>query len=47
MFEKGYCENDQEYLECLCSHEPMWDDLLSDKSLPLANYITAFQSAKK
>lgn len=46
-FERGYCENDQEYLECLCSHEPMWDDLLYDKSHSLSKYISAFQSARK
>jgi len=46
IFEKGYCENDQEYLECLCSLEPSWDELMDDPSLPLANYISAFQSAK-
>lgn len=46
IFERGYCINDQEYLECLCKQESHWDRLFDEDELPLSNYIHAFQSAK-
>jgi len=46
IFEKGYCANDQEYLECLCSRESEWDDLLETEGSSLSNYISAYHSAK-
>ena len=46
-YERGYCINDQEYLECLCSRESEWNALLEANDNPLNNYITAFYSAKK
>ena len=46
IFERGYCINDQEYLECLSKLESHWDDLLNGKNIPLSNYIHAFNSAK-
>jgi type I restriction-modification system DNA methylase subunit len=47
MFEKGFCSNDQEYLECLCLREDEWDDLLDNPEDELGNYINAFNSARK
>ncbi|MFW9873644.1 MAG: N-6 DNA methylase [Candidatus Thorarchaeota archaeon] len=47
FFEQGYCMNDQEYLECLCSRENQWNSLLEENNLILKNYIKAFASAKK
>jgi hypothetical protein len=46
VLEKGFCENDQEYLECLCSRESSWNELFENQSLPLGKYISVFQSAK-
>ena len=46
IFERGYCINDQEYLECLCNQEFYWDKLFNEKDLPLSKYIHAFHSAK-
>jgi len=46
-YERGYCKNDQEYLHCLGSFEPQWNTLFEDSSQPLANHISAFQSAKQ
>ena len=46
--ERGYCINDQEYLECLGSHELSWNKLFEENhNLPLANHISAFYSAKQ
>lgn len=47
ILERGYCINDQEYLECLCSYESHWDSLLEDNEHPLNHYISAFYSAKQ
>jgi len=44
---RGYCINDQEYLQCLCSKELEWDTLLETNNHPLSNYIDAFKSSKK
>ena len=46
FLERGYCNNDQEYLECLCRYESEWDDLLGGTDLPLSSHIQAFKSAK-
>ncbi|MFX1450549.1 MAG: N-6 DNA methylase [Promethearchaeota archaeon] len=46
IFDRGYCTNDQEYLECLCKLEPQWNNLLINKNMPLSKYIHAFYSAK-
>lgn len=45
-FDRGYCINDQEYLDCLCSREDKWNELLENPNLPLSNYIKCFFSAK-
>ncbi|MBD3215030.1 MAG: N-6 DNA methylase [Candidatus Lokiarchaeota archaeon] len=47
IFEKGFCKNDQEYLECLCSRESEWDKLLDNPNSNLGTYIKAFKSARK
>ncbi|MHA1755344.1 MAG: HsdM family class I SAM-dependent methyltransferase, partial [Promethearchaeota archaeon] len=47
IFDKGYCSDDQEYLECLYSHQAEWDALLTDSSSTLGNYIIAYKSARK
>ena len=41
-YNRGYCINDQEYLECLCSREVEWNNLFDDPTLPLGNYVKAF-----
>lgn len=48
IFERGYCINDQEYLECLCSRESEWESLLDNQSNnKLKHFIDAFKSARK
>jgi len=44
--ERGYCINDQEYLECLCKRESSWNDLLEGNDIPLTAHIQGFRSAK-
>ena len=46
VFERGYCINDQEYLECLCGQEASWNRLFDTEDHPLSNYIHSFYSAK-
>jgi len=47
IFERGYCKNDQEYLDCLCSRENEWDSLMENQDNNLKDYIEAFKSARK
>ena len=47
IFEREYCLNDQEYLECLCKREAEWDNLLDSENMPLSAHIAAYYSAKK
>ncbi|KKN57208.1 hypothetical protein LCGC14_0564540 [marine sediment metagenome] len=46
-FSEGYCKNDDEYLECICSKNREWDELIEKPDLPLGNSINAYISAKK
>lgn len=46
-FERTYCINDQEYLECLCKREREWDSILTNPNIPLSNYIHVYYSARQ
>ncbi|MHA1147766.1 MAG: N-6 DNA methylase [Promethearchaeota archaeon] len=46
-FSEDYCKNDDEYLECICSKNQEWDELIENPDLPLGYCIKAYYSAKK